>query len=63
MFQIVNFTFTFIWNYMDLFVVMISQGIAYRFEQISDRIKNLLDKAEEKVCILFYEIENEVIYI
>lgn len=29
---------------MDLFIMMVSKGIAYRFEQITKRIKNLTDK-------------------
>ncbi|XP_037946062.1 gustatory receptor for sugar taste 64a-like [Teleopsis dalmanni] len=35
---------TFVWNYMDLFIVMISKGIAYRFEQITTRINKLAGK-------------------
>ncbi|TDG48492.1 hypothetical protein AWZ03_005036 [Drosophila navojoa] len=38
---VVNGTCTFIWNYMDLFIMMISRGLAYRFEQISKRIRRL----------------------
>ncbi|XP_017860803.1 PREDICTED: gustatory receptor for sugar taste 64a [Drosophila arizonae] len=38
---VVNGTCTFIWNYMDLFIMMISRGLAYRFEQISKRICRL----------------------
>ncbi|XP_055910875.1 uncharacterized protein LOC129945239 [Eupeodes corollae] len=38
---IINAALTFIWNYMDLFIMMVSQGMAYRFEQITVRIKRL----------------------
>ncbi|KAH8371104.1 hypothetical protein KR093_006242, partial [Drosophila rubida] len=38
---LVNGTCTFIWNYMDLFIMMVSKGLAYRFEQISTRIRKL----------------------
>ncbi|EDW70120.1 gustatory receptor for sugar taste 64a [Drosophila virilis] len=38
---LVNGTCTFIWNYMDLFIMMISKALAYRFEQISKRICRL----------------------
>ncbi|XP_054734432.1 uncharacterized protein LOC129241906 [Anastrepha obliqua] len=41
---VVNLVCTFVWNYMDIFIMMISQGIAYRFEQIKMRINSLLDK-------------------
>ncbi|XP_030372204.1 uncharacterized protein LOC115622411 [Scaptodrosophila lebanonensis] len=44
---LVNVTCTFIWNYMDLFIMMISKGIAYRFEQITARISKL--ELEESV--------------
>ncbi|EDV97687.1 gustatory receptor for sugar taste 64a [Drosophila grimshawi] len=40
-------TSTFIWNYMDLFIMMISKALAYRFEQISDRVRRLQN--EERV--------------
>ncbi|EDW73451.1 uncharacterized protein Dwil_GK17552 [Drosophila willistoni] len=38
---LINGICTFIWNYMDLFIMMISKGLAYRFEQISTRIRKL----------------------
>ncbi|XP_058975428.1 gustatory receptor for sugar taste 64a isoform X2 [Musca domestica] len=41
---IVNGLCTFIWNYMDMFIMMISKGIAYRFEQITTRINKLANK-------------------
>ncbi|XP_037946086.1 uncharacterized protein LOC119678365 [Teleopsis dalmanni] len=42
--MVTNFACTFVWNYMDLFIMLISKGIAYRFEQISKRINKLADK-------------------
>ncbi|XP_033149613.1 gustatory receptor for sugar taste 64a [Drosophila busckii] len=44
---IANGACTFVWNYMDLFIMMISKGLAYRFEQISARIRKL--EHEEQV--------------
>ncbi|KAH8378847.1 hypothetical protein KR009_001741 [Drosophila setifemur] len=39
--QLLNGACTFVWNYMDLFIMMISKGISYRFEQITARIRQL----------------------
>ncbi|XP_059226968.1 gustatory receptor for sugar taste 64a isoform X2 [Stomoxys calcitrans] len=41
---VVNGLCTFIWNYMDMFIMMVSKGIAYRFEQITIRINKLANK-------------------
>ncbi|KAM8709837.1 hypothetical protein ACLKA7_016614 [Drosophila subpalustris] len=38
---LINGMCTFIWNYMDLFIMIVSKGLAYRFEQISMRIRKL----------------------
>ncbi|EDV39560.1 uncharacterized protein Dana_GF10085 [Drosophila ananassae] len=38
---LVNGALTFVWNYMDLFIMMISKGLSYRFEQITERINKL----------------------
>ncbi|XP_034481335.1 gustatory receptor for sugar taste 64a [Drosophila innubila] len=45
---LLNGTCTFIWNYMDLFIMIVSKGLAYRFEQISMRIRKL--EHEENVA-------------
>ncbi|XP_037908137.1 gustatory receptor for sugar taste 64a-like [Hermetia illucens] len=39
--MVVNFLFTFMWNYMDLFIVMVSLGLSSRFQQINHRIEAL----------------------
>ncbi|XP_075163266.1 gustatory receptor for sugar taste 64a-like [Haematobia irritans] len=41
---IANGLCTFLWNYMDLFIMMVSKGIAYRFEQVTTRINKLANK-------------------
>ncbi|KAH8297673.1 hypothetical protein KR054_005220 [Drosophila jambulina] len=38
---LINGACTFVWNYMDLFIMMISKGLSYRFEQITSRIRKL----------------------
>ncbi|XP_039487027.1 gustatory receptor for sugar taste 64a [Drosophila santomea] len=44
---LINGAFTIVWNYMDLFIMMISKGLSYRFEQITARIRKL---EHEEVC-------------
>ncbi|KAI8039293.1 hypothetical protein M5D96_008016 [Drosophila gunungcola] len=44
---LINLACTFVWNYMDLFIMMISKGLSYRFEQITARIRKL---EHEEVC-------------
>ncbi|XP_067648195.1 gustatory receptor for sugar taste 64a-like isoform X2 [Eurosta solidaginis] len=46
---VINFFCTFVWNFMDIFIMMVGKGIAYRFEQIKMRINKLLDKIPEAV--------------
>ncbi|KAG5673136.1 hypothetical protein PVAND_003207 [Polypedilum vanderplanki] len=42
--EIMNMSFTFGWNYMELFVMMISLGLSTRFKQINERLKNFKEK-------------------
>lgn len=42
--EIMNMTFTFGWNYMELFVTMISLGLSTRFHQINERIAKFRGK-------------------
>nr|XP_014092182.2 gustatory receptor for sugar taste 64a isoform X1 [Bactrocera oleae] len=56
---VVNFICTFVWNYMDLFIMMIGKGIAYRFEQMKMRINNLLNK--EVPESIFMEIRDHYV--
>lgn len=37
--EYLNFSLTFYWNYVDLFLMLISIGISTRYQQINDRIK------------------------
>lgn len=39
--QLVNVAATFAWNYMDLFVMMISLGLTSRFRQINDDLQRI----------------------
>lgn len=42
--ELMNLSFTFGWNYMELFVMMVSLGIATRFGQINERLVALKGK-------------------
>ncbi|EDW04705.1 GH13957 [Drosophila grimshawi] len=53
-------TSTFIWNYMDLFIIMISKGLSYRFEQISNRI-HLLKQADQVPESTFIKIREDYV--
>ncbi|XP_055373552.1 uncharacterized protein LOC129606930 [Condylostylus longicornis] len=49
-FLILNGIFTLIWNYLDLFIALISLGIVTRFEQLNTRITSLAkQKSPEEV--------------
>lgn len=37
--QVANIVATFTWNFVDLFIIIMSSAIAVRFKQISERIK------------------------
>ncbi|XP_016988472.1 gustatory receptor for sugar taste 64a [Drosophila rhopaloa] len=53
---LVNGACTFVWNYMDLFIMMISKGLSYRFEQITARIRKLEhEEVSESVFIQIRE--------
>lgn len=52
--EIMNMTFTFGWNYMELFVTMISLGLSTRFHQINERIT----KFRGKVCFIFDDLKS-----
>ncbi|EDV50844.1 gustatory receptor for sugar taste 64a [Drosophila erecta] len=55
----INGACTFVWNYMDLFIMMISKGLSYRFEQITARIRKLEHK---EVCeSVFIEIREHYV--
>jgi hypothetical protein len=37
-FEYVNISLTFYWNFIDIFLILIGNAIAYRFDQINDRM-------------------------
>lgn len=39
--KFLNISATFVWNYMDLFVMMISLGFSSRFKQINDDLERI----------------------
>ena len=50
--ELANIAFTFGWNYMELFVMLVSLGLCTRFQQINHRIKKFCGK------VSFYLILN-----
>lgn len=49
-----NIIATFIWNYMDLFVMIVSLGISTRFKQINDD----LERIKGKVNVYMFQKKN-----
>lgn len=47
-FQWANISFTFGWNYMDTFIMMISIGLAARFRQINQRLEELKNQVKRE---------------
>lgn len=54
--EIMNLSYTFGWNYMELFTMMVSIGLFTRFGQINDR----LDAVKGKVSFAFWMIKEIV---
>lgn len=50
--KFVNIIATFSWNYMDLFVVMISCGLSSRFKQINEDMRRIKGEVKPKKKIL-----------
>lgn len=42
--ELMNLSFTFGWNYMEIFVMIVSIGLVTRFQQINDRVENFRGK-------------------
>jgi gustatory receptor len=40
MLEYLNFSFTFVWNFLDLFIILISIGISFLFEKLNWRLQN-----------------------
>jgi gustatory receptor len=49
--EITNMSLTFGWNYMELFVMMVSVALMTRFEQINQRMKEVKGKVSEKLVM------------
>ncbi|XP_034133541.1 gustatory receptor for sugar taste 61a [Drosophila guanche] len=52
-----NVAFTFLWNFMDIFIVLTSIGLAQRFQQFADRILALTDRQVPDA--LWYDIRRD----
>lgn len=46
--EVMNLSFTFGWNYMELFVMIVSLGLVTRFWQINDRLDTFKGKVDSK---------------
>ncbi|XP_017020313.1 gustatory receptor for sugar taste 61a [Drosophila kikkawai] len=52
-----NFSFTFLWNFMDIFIVITSIGLAQRFQQFSERVLALAGRHVPDA--LWYDIRRD----
>ncbi|XP_022221843.2 gustatory receptor for sugar taste 61a [Drosophila obscura] len=52
-----NAAFTFLWNFMDIFIVLTSIGLAQRFQQFADRVFALSDRQVPDT--LWYDIRRD----
>lgn len=46
--ELMNLSFTFGWNYMELFVMIVSMGLMTRFQQINQRVELLRGRVRQK---------------
>ncbi|XP_020801479.1 gustatory receptor for sugar taste 61a [Drosophila serrata] len=53
----INFAFTFLWNFMDIFIVITSIGLAQRFQQFSERVLGLAGRYVPDA--LWYDIRRD----
>ncbi|CAD7082425.1 unnamed protein product [Hermetia illucens] len=44
MIQVLSFTSTFVWNFMDLFIILISIGLTKRFKQLNERLLRAMEE-------------------
>lgn len=47
--QVFTLQNTFIWNFNDVFVMLLSTALAYRFTQITERIQSMSDSKVSKI--------------
>ncbi|KAH8260560.1 hypothetical protein KR038_006226 [Drosophila bunnanda] len=52
-----NFSFTFLWNFMDIFIMITSIGLAQRFQQFSERVLGLAGRYVPDA--LWYDIRRD----
>lgn len=52
--EYLNFSYTFFWNFLDLFIILISIGISFYYRQINKRLENF------RHCIVSEEIWSEI---
>jgi gustatory receptor len=45
--EYLNVSYTFLWNFLDLFIILLSTGISYVFDRINNRLKNILQNIQE----------------
>lgn len=56
--KIVNLISTFCWNFMDLFVMIISIGLSTRFKQINDDLQRIKGEVRKKMMEFRYDNYN-----
>ena len=61
--EIMNMNFTFGWNYMELFVIMISLGLSTRFRQINGRISKFRGKVSFYISLIKKTIEFIIMFL
>ena len=50
-FEYMNISFTFGWNFMDLFIILVSVGIAHRFQQLNERLEYFHERVSFINCL------------
>lgn len=54
--KFVNIVATFAWNYMDLFVMIISVGLSSRFKQINEELQRVKGEVTNHNFLFYYHI-------
>lgn len=49
--KFLNFIATFLWSYMDVFVIVVSVGLSSRFELINE---NIMEHKGQVTCLFFF---------
>ncbi|XP_037906242.1 gustatory receptor for sugar taste 64a-like [Hermetia illucens] len=61
MIQVLSFTSTFVWNFMDLFIILISIGLTKRFKQLNERLLRAMEENPNRPEAFFREIRLDFI--